>query len=291
MLSSYLGITNEGLGLYLDLFALFFLALWIALIAWTYVDAKRRIEDPVLVICATALSLYPYVGTLVYAILRPPKLLREANERELEIRASMLRIKRLEEQVCPKCEHAIQPTYRRCPNCCKRVKAPCRKCGKLVDPRWSFCPYCTTLAQPVPPAHRVGPDRRHLAPSPSARTIGLPRGGRGSRLQVRARRLMRPSHRPAGGTQPDRQRSSSAPRRRIAEFASVGSAVSKRIVGWWEATWRSVRSRSALRLSERTSSVLGSFATNLRRSGGRREDSLGRRGGAFGSSRARGSAR
>ena len=160
MPSSYLGITGE-LGLYLDLFASLLLVVWVVLIAWTYVDAKRRIEDPLLIGCATAVSLYPYVGTLVYALLRPPKLLRDANEGELGRRASLMRVKRLEVAACLNCQHPIQANYRRCPKCRTLVKDPCRRCGKLVDRRWSFCPYCETLASPVPPAKRVRLDRRH----------------------------------------------------------------------------------------------------------------------------------
>jgi len=159
MPSSYFGITGE-LGLYLDLFACFLLVVWVVLIAWTYVDAKRRIEDPLLIGCATAVSLYPYVGTFVYALLRPPKLLRDANERELERRASLMRVKRLEEAACLNCEHPVEATFRRCPKCRTLVRDPCRRCGKLVDRRWSFCPYCETLASPVPPAKRVRLDRR-----------------------------------------------------------------------------------------------------------------------------------
>jgi len=159
MPSSYFGITGE-LGLYLDLVACFLLVVWVVLIAWTYVDAKRRIEDPLLIGCATAVSLYPYVGTFVYALLRPPKLLRDANERELERRASLMRVKRLEEAVCLNCEHPVEATFRRCPKCRTLVRDPCRRCGKLVDRRWSFCPYCETLASPVPPAKRVRLDRR-----------------------------------------------------------------------------------------------------------------------------------
>jgi RNA polymerase subunit RPABC4/transcription elongation factor Spt4 len=171
MPSSYFGITGE-LGLYLDLLALFFFILWLALIAWTYVDAKRRIEDPVLIGCATAVSLYPYVGTLVYALLRPPEFLRDASERELEIRASILRVKRLENWVCLNCEQPIQATYQHCPKCRTRVKDPCRRCGKLVDRRWSFCPYCDTLALPVRPAKRVRLDRRRSGSGPSRNEVG-----------------------------------------------------------------------------------------------------------------------
>src|SRR5213592_50079 len=111
------GITNDGLDLFVNLLVLFLVVVWIALIAWTYLDAKRRVEDPVLVGCATVASLFPYVGTVVYTILRPPEYLEDAHERELEIRSAELRVKQLEEESCPRCEHPIERTYLRCPNC------------------------------------------------------------------------------------------------------------------------------------------------------------------------------
>ena len=48
------GITNDGLNLAVNLLLLFLVVLWLALIYWTYADARRRIEDPMLVGCATA---------------------------------------------------------------------------------------------------------------------------------------------------------------------------------------------------------------------------------------------
>ena len=119
--------------------------LWLALVAYTFFDARRRIEDGFLVICATAASLvFPYVGTIVYSILRPPEFLADQSERELEIRAAELRLRQLEEQSCPNCEHPVERNFLRCPNCRARIKDPCESCGKPIDPRWSVCPYCET---------------------------------------------------------------------------------------------------------------------------------------------------
>src|SRR5439155_6746945 len=94
MPTALFGITNSGLSLFVNLLILFLVVVWIALIAWTYLDAKRRVQDPVLVGCATVASLFPYVGTIVYTILRPPEYLEDAHERELEIRAAELRVKK-----------------------------------------------------------------------------------------------------------------------------------------------------------------------------------------------------
>jgi hypothetical protein len=154
------GITNDGLNLAVNLLILFLVVLWLALVAWTYFDARRRIEDPVLIACATAASLFPFVGTIVYSILRPPEFLVDKRERELEVRASELRVRQLEEASCPNCEHPVERTFLRCPNCRARIKDPCESCGKPIDPRWSICPYCETPQRRAAPPERRPAKRR-----------------------------------------------------------------------------------------------------------------------------------
>ncbi len=141
------GISNDGLNLVATLFVLMLVVLWLALIVYTYMDARRRISDPFLVACATIGSFFPFIGTAVYAIVRPPEFLEDAHERELEIKAAELRVRQLTEASCPNCEHPIEKNYLRCPNCQRRLKDPCPSCGKPVDPRWSLCPFCETTFQ------------------------------------------------------------------------------------------------------------------------------------------------
>ncbi|MGV1049513.1 MAG: double zinc ribbon domain-containing protein [Solirubrobacterales bacterium] len=138
------GITNNGLNLAATLFLLMLVVLWLALIVYTYLDARRRISDPFLVACATVASFFPFIGTAVYAIVRPPEFLEDAHERELEIKAAELRVRQLKDQTCPNCEYQIEKNFLRCPNCQRRLKDPCPSCGKPVDPRWGLCPYCET---------------------------------------------------------------------------------------------------------------------------------------------------
>jgi Double zinc ribbon len=189
------GITNDTLNLVVNLLILFLVVLWLVLIAWTYFDARRRIDDPVLIACATAASLFPYVGTIVYSILRPPEFLADQRERELEIRAQELRLRQLEEQSCPNCEHPVERNFLRCPNCRARIKDPCESCGKPIDPRWSICPYCETpVRRAAPPESRPAPKRRAArkdAPAPAAGGSGRqperqPRGDRAPRSEEKA---------------------------------------------------------------------------------------------------------
>jgi len=144
MSQAIFGITNDGLNLVATLFLLMLVVLWLALIVYTYLDARRRISDPFLVACATVASFFPFIGTAVYAIVRPPEYIEDAHERELEIKAAELRVRQLREQTCPNCEYSIEKNYLRCPNCQRRLKDPCPSCGKPVDPRWGLCPYCET---------------------------------------------------------------------------------------------------------------------------------------------------
>jgi Double zinc ribbon len=213
------GITNSGLSLFVNLLILFLVVVWLALIAWTYLDARRRIGDPVLVACATGASLFPYVGTIVYTILRPPEFLDDARERELEIRAAELRVRQLEEGSCPNCEFPIERTYLRCPNCRVRVKDPCESCGKPIDPRWTLCPYCETPVRRAEPRRASQPAPRRAeraAPSPRPR----PAPERAERTASdRAER---------GG---DRAGRSGRPARSSSDRAAAASARSSRVSG------------------------------------------------------------
>jgi hypothetical protein len=164
------GITNSGLNLVATLFLLLLVVLWLALIVYTYLDARRRISDPFLVACATVASFFPFVGTAVYAIVRPPEYLEDAHERELEIEAAELRVRQLRDQSCPNCEYPVEKNYLRCPNCQRRLKDPCPSCGKPVDPRWGLCPFCETNLrgseerQERPRRKRRDPEERQAPP-------------------------------------------------------------------------------------------------------------------------------
>jgi Double zinc ribbon len=177
------GITNDGLNLAATLFLLMLVVLWLALIVYTYLDARRRISDPFLVACATVASFFPFIGTAVYAIVRPPEYIEDTHERELEIKAAELRVRQLREQTCPNCEYPVEKNYLRCPNCQRRLKDPCPACGKPVDPRWGLCPYCETNLsgggerprrkrrdpeeRQAPPQREAAPRRQKAAPEAS----------------------------------------------------------------------------------------------------------------------------
>jgi double zinc ribbon protein len=155
------GITNDGLNLAVKLLLLFLVALWLALVFWTYADARRRIADPMLVTCAAVASFFfPFVGAIVYAIVRPPEYLEDVRERELEIAAVEARLIQVQELACPACGHEVEKTFLRCPNCSTRLKEPCLSCGRPLHPRWQICPYCEAEVPQVAVAAEQQPQRR-----------------------------------------------------------------------------------------------------------------------------------
>lgn len=143
------GIENTALNLAATLVILMLVAIWVALIVFTFTDARRRIADPFLVGCATAASFFPFVGTLVYTILRPPEFLDDIRERDTEISESEVRLRHLKHSSCHKCGSPVESDFIRCPACRTRLKEPCPTCSKPVGLNWKVCPYCeTTLIAP-----------------------------------------------------------------------------------------------------------------------------------------------
>jgi hypothetical protein len=160
---AYFGIESKGLNLVVDLLILFVVVLYLSLIYWTYNDARRRIADPMLVGCAFAASLFPFVGTVVYMILRPPEYLEDAHERELEMQAAEARLHELQQTLCPHCDYTIERDFVRCPSCLRKLKERCVNCQRPLDQAWTICPYCEAQ---VPGA--IAPARRRRSRRPSA---------------------------------------------------------------------------------------------------------------------------
>jgi hypothetical protein len=152
---AYFGIESSGLNLVVDLLILFVVVLYLSLIYWTYADARRRIADPMLVGCATAASLFPFVGTIVYMILRPPEYIEDVRERELEVQAAELRLHELDYSLCPHCDYRIEKDFVRCPSCLRKLKERCVSCSRPLDQAWTICPYCETEVASSTPARRT----------------------------------------------------------------------------------------------------------------------------------------
>jgi hypothetical protein len=204
------GIDNDGLNLAVNLLILVLIVVWLALIYWTFADARRRIADPLLVGCATAASLFPFVGTIVYVIVRPPEFIEDVRERELEIAAAEARLASLEHAHCPYCGFEVDKDFLRCPSCLRRLKEPCAVCAKPLDPRWKICPYCEAEVGQAAPQQRRRAARRS---TPAAATAPPPE---------------RPS-RPSSGQQPTVARSAApAPPRGTDDRRTAEQPVARR---------------------------------------------------------------
>jgi hypothetical protein len=142
LLFGVFGINNDGVNTAINVLILVLIVIWAALVFWTYADARRRIDDPMLVACATAASLFPFVGTIVYTIVRPPEYLDDVRLRDVEMTAAEARLAQLDYQLCPHCDYEVKSDYLRCPSCMRRLKEPCASCARPVDPAWRICPYC-----------------------------------------------------------------------------------------------------------------------------------------------------
>src|SRR5690242_15356207 len=98
------GVSRGGLGvgsffhstawnLFQNLSIALAVSFWIGTIWWVFRDARRRIEDPFIVGFATLLAFLPFIGALLYLLVRPLEVLADQRERELELRALRQRLR------------------------------------------------------------------------------------------------------------------------------------------------------------------------------------------------------
>jgi RNA polymerase subunit RPABC4/transcription elongation factor Spt4 len=128
--------------------AIFFVVVfWASTIFWVYKDAKRRIEDPMLVWLATVLgAVPPFLGAFIYMLFRPPEYLEDVRERELEIKAMEKRLGGRDLH-CPVCRAEVDPDFLICPVCTTKLRQACINCHRPLEALWQVCPYCET---PIP---------------------------------------------------------------------------------------------------------------------------------------------
>jgi RNA polymerase subunit RPABC4/transcription elongation factor Spt4 len=123
----------------------FLVALWVALVVWTYRDirARHRIRM-VHLLAALLVAMLNLPGVLVYLVLRPPRTLEEEYQQTLEEEALLQAIE--DQIVCPGCERRIREDWVVCPSCHTKLRKKCHQCGRLMELPWNICPYCGTPA-------------------------------------------------------------------------------------------------------------------------------------------------
>lgn len=129
-------------------------AIWLSIVIWTFRDMRSRSRDPFAQILATVVvALLPFIGLVVYLILRPPETLAEAYEKALEEEALLQEIE--ERPACPGCSRTIDPNWILCPYCHTRVRKACPDCNSLMELQWNICPFCGN--QHIDPYHTAAP--------------------------------------------------------------------------------------------------------------------------------------
>jgi hypothetical protein len=121
------------LGFYLV--ALFFVVLWLSLAYWTFTDADRR--GAMRFYWGIMALIFPFIGTLVYIIGRPPEYLLDSRERELELAVLERELKARVTQ-CPNCRSVVEKEYLLCPECGWDLKKPWRTAGNHCS--WAGVP-------------------------------------------------------------------------------------------------------------------------------------------------------
>jgi hypothetical protein len=134
---------DSGVWLLIRNLTLFFVGVfYIATVFWVYKDARRRIEDPWMVVMATILgAIPPFLGPIIYLFFRPPEYLDDVRERELEIKAMEERLARRDLH-CPVCRAEVDGSFLVCPVCTTKLKQACANCKAPLEALWQVCPFC-----------------------------------------------------------------------------------------------------------------------------------------------------
>jgi Double zinc ribbon len=131
----------------------YLIAVWFALVAWTFRDIEARSRSVFTQVFSTLLVVLFFVpGLLLYLILRPKETLDQAFQRALEEEYLLQDLDDL--PLCPGCQRSVDPEFVLCPHCKTALRGPCPACSRLIDLRWHVCPYC---AVPVDRASLDGP--------------------------------------------------------------------------------------------------------------------------------------
>jgi RNA polymerase subunit RPABC4/transcription elongation factor Spt4 len=142
-----------------QLCTLFFIVFSIALIFWTWRDARKR--GAMSWFWALVVLIFNLAGWAVYMVVRPPEYLDDVRERALEIRAKEASLKSQSDR-CPACLRSVEQDFLVCPNCMKTLRKSCVECDRALEIKWNVCPYCKAK-QGQSDQEEPTPRRRSLA--------------------------------------------------------------------------------------------------------------------------------
>jgi RNA polymerase subunit RPABC4/transcription elongation factor Spt4 len=125
--------------------ALYVTVLYVAVAFWVVRDARRRSESFLFAVFAGLLGLgLPFLGVLIYLVVRPPRTLDEERALMLEEQALTEEeiVERPTSRPCPTCGRDIEQDFVICPYCRTQFARRCGACGKWLRLGWHVCPYC-----------------------------------------------------------------------------------------------------------------------------------------------------
>lgn len=116
-------------------------ALWFALVVWTYRDTVLRSRNPLMQVFSTLIVVLFFIpGTVIYLLLRPRETLEERQQRWIE--EEYLAQELDEILACPSCSRAVRDEWIYCPSCRFQLRRACQGCGRLVETLWEMCAFC-----------------------------------------------------------------------------------------------------------------------------------------------------
>ena len=128
-----------------QVFAAYWVVLWLAAAYWAFRDMQLRTENPIApylaatgVIISTPL-LFP-LAVFAYRIVRPQERIGEVYERNLAEEALLNEIEAVRH--CPGCDRRVDVEWIICPTCRTRLNRVCPNCGRLVGLEWTLCAWC-----------------------------------------------------------------------------------------------------------------------------------------------------
>ena len=152
------GINNDALNTAVNVLILVLVVVWLALVFWTFADARRRIDDPMLVGCATLASLFPFVGTIVYMIVRPPEYLDDVRAARAGDAGGRGAARRSSTTSCARTASTrSRRDYLRCPSCHAQAQGALPLCGKADRPDVEAVPVLRGGDRRAPPAPTGAP--------------------------------------------------------------------------------------------------------------------------------------
>ena len=136
---------NPVLQLGFQLFAIYWIVLWLASAYWAFRDMQGRSDNAVApylaatFIIAFTPILFP-LAVFTYRIVRPQERIGEVYERNLAEEALLAEVEAI--HTCPTCRRRVNDEWIICPTCRTRLNRVCPNCTRLVGLDWSLCAWC-----------------------------------------------------------------------------------------------------------------------------------------------------